>query len=167
MRDQALDTAEALGQGAKAHAIHERARRRKRTQIKGDHRAKPTLLALGQLVLRMRDKPRIEHPPYFRMPLQKLSDGSAVQLMPLHAHSQGLDSTRSEKAVQRGQACSGSALHEVNLVGVILACHNNGPADTVAVTVEILSERMHDDVGAQRDWLLQVRTQKSIVDDEG
>ena len=40
------------------------------------------------------------------------------------------------------------------------------PADDVAVTAEVLRRRVHDDVGAERERLLQVRRGERVVDDD-
>ena len=40
------------------------------------------------------------------------------------------------------------------------------PADDVGVAAEVLRGRVHDDVGAERERLLQVRRGERVVDDD-
>ena len=54
----------------------------------------------------------------------------------------------------------------VEPLGELEVAHDEGAADHVGVAAGVLGRRVHDDVGAQRQRLLEVRRGEGVVDDE-
>src|SRR4051794_2061675 len=86
--------------------------------------------------------------------------------MAVHAHRERLDAAEHEPGVERAR----HAAHRVLVVGEVLAelvvGRDEGAADDVTVTTEVLRGRVHDDVCAELDRSLQVRRRERVVDDE-
>ena len=95
------------------------------------------------------------------------SHGNAVGVVLEHADRQRLDAAGDQEAVHGRQARARRTLDEVDFLSVFRTRQDNGAAGRVAVAVEILRHRMHDDVRAQLDGPLQVRTQEGVVDHQG
>ncbi len=55
---------------------------------------------------------------------------------------------------------------EAQLLGEVVVVDGDEPADDVAVPAEVLGGRVHDDVGAEGERLLQVRRGERVVDDD-
>ena len=70
-----------------------------------------------------------------------------------------------EVAVERRRHRAGRVLREAQPLGQLVVVDGDEPADDVAVAAEVLRGRVHDDVGAERQRLLQVRRGERVVDD--
>ena len=95
---------------------------------------------------------------------QQVDDRPRVLAVPIHPHAQRLDTAQHEVAVERRGHGAGRVLGEPQPLGQLVVVDRQEPADHVAVTAEVLGGRVHDDVGAERDRLLQVRSGERVVD---
>ena len=97
---------------------------------------------------------------------QELGDPRRVGAVPVHADAEGLDAAQHQPGVER----AGDRAHRVLVVGQPLAELGVGDdqraADDVGVPAEVLRRRVDDDVGAERQRLLQVGRGEGVVDDE-
>ena len=85
--------------------------------------------------------------------------------MAVHPHGERLHAAQHEVAVERAGHRAGRVLGEAQAVGEVVVVDGDEPADHVAVAAEVLGGRVHDDVGAERERLLEVRRGERVVDD--
>ena len=83
-----------------------------------------------------------------------------------HADRERLHAPQHEVAVERRRHRAHRVLQEPHLVGPLGVVERDEPADDVGVAAEVLRRRVHDDVGAERERLLQVRRRERVVDDD-
>ena len=96
---------------------------------------------------------------------ERLGDGLRVPRVPLHPHRERLDATGGQVGVERRRDRTRAELQELHLRRELLVREHDGSADDVGVSAEVLRGRVHDDVGAERQRLLQVRRRERVVDD--
>ena len=115
----------------------------------------------GQIVLRMRGQPGIEHPPHARMRFEPLRQFERAFAMTAHAQVQRLDATQGKKAVEWAGDRADRVLQEAKLLAqfgvACLAAHHRDSADDVGMSIEVLGRRMHNDVETQFEWALDPR----------
>ena len=111
---------------------------------------------------------RVEHALDPRVPAQAARRRArAFVAVPLHAHRERLERRAARASGRTGRArrratSAGSASRSA-IVGSFVT---GEAADDVGVAAEVLRRRVHDDVGAERERLLQVRRRERVVDDE-
>ena len=71
-----------------------------------------------------------------------------------------------QEAVERTGHGPHGVLVEGDRLGQVEVADHDGAADHVAVPADVLGRRVHDDVGAERERLLEVRRRERVVDDE-
>ena len=86
-----------------------------------------------------------------------LGDRHSVGIVAVHAHGQGLDAARNQKAIHGREARARRALYEIYLLGFFRAREDYRAAGAVAVAVQIFGHGMDHDVRAQRERLLEIR----------
>ena len=86
--------------------------------------------------------------------------------MRAQARLQGAQAAQGQIAVERAARHAEAVAPPGELLADRGVLPHDRAADDVGVAVEILRRRMHDDVGAERDRLLQRRRQKRVVDDD-
>ena len=100
-----------------------------------------------------------------RMTDERLRDGLRVRGVPVHAHREGLDPARSEPGVKRPADRAGPELDEADLLGEFVVVQDHRTTEHVGMTTEVFGGRVHDDVRAERERLLQVRRRERVVND--
>ena len=83
-----------------------------------------------------------------------------------HAEMERLDAAQHEPGVERTRHRSGGVVNELQARREIIVDHCRHSADHIAVSVQILRCRVKDDVGAEREGLLEKRRGERVVDDE-
>ena len=109
---------------------------------------------------------RVEHALDGRVAGEQIDDRPGVLAVPVHPHAERLHAAQHEVAVERRRHRAGRVLREAQAFGEPVVVDGDEPADDVAVTTEVLRRRVHDDIGAERDRLLQVRRGERVVDDD-
>src|SRR5204863_8492494 len=97
--------------------------------------------------------------------LRNVDDRSYVGAMPGHAERKRFDPAKDQKAILRYRDGADGILEELHIVIEQNIVCNSSTAQTVAVTVDVLGCRVHDNIGAERQRLLQNRSRERIVDD--
>ena len=92
----------------------------------------------------------------------------AARVLRVRAHSyrERLQAAQHEPRVERPGHGAERLLQEVETLGERVVVRRHEAADDVAVTAEVLRRRVHDEVGAELERLLQVRRRERVVDDE-
>ena len=97
---------------------------------------------------------------------QRVDDRLRVREVLVHAHVQRAHAAQREIAVERRAGDAEAVGPPRELVAERGVARDDRAADDVAVAVQILRRRVHDDVRAERDRLLQRRREERVVDDE-
>ena len=95
---------------------------------------------------------------------EQLGEGEAGDVVLRHAQRQRLGAAQHQERIERRQDGALCVLDEPQPLDVLVACGNHHASDAVAVTVEILGRAVDDEVGAERDRLLQARAGEGVVD---
>ena len=85
--------------------------------------------------------------------------------MALHSNREGLHATQDQVTVERARDCPSRVLNEPEALGKLRIPHRDEAADHVAVTSKVLGGRVHDDVGTEREGLLEIGGGKGVVND--
>ncbi len=75
-----------------------------------------------------------------------------------------LDAAVHEVAVERAGDGAGRVLEEADALGELVVVDGHEAADHVAVAAEVLGGGVHDEVGAEREGLLERRGREGVVD---
>src|SRR5215469_1973475 len=86
---------------------------------------------------------------------QEVSDHAAAAVVNFHAGCERLHSTQDQPALEGRQNRPGGFLQKCESVGLLLIRTDDNSAKSVAVTVEELRGRVHDEIGSQRQGLLK------------
>ena len=165
MLDQALDRAEGLGEREQLGAAHHPPRRRlAAAQREAHHPAEVGHLLRRGGVTGVVGEAGVEHPLDGAGDREQLDDGPGVGAVAVHPHGERLDAAEHEVAVERGRHGTGRVLDEAQALGEVVVVDGDEPADHVAVAAEVLGGRVHHDVGAERQRLLQVGSGERVVD---
>ena len=98
--------------------------------------------------------------------LEEGRDGAGVLAMLAHAHGERLDSAQDEPGVERPGNRAERLLQEEETFCDRRVVRRGEAADHVGVSAEVLRRRVHDDVRAEGERRLQVRSGEGVVDDE-
>ena len=131
-----------------------------------DHPAEVGHLLRRRGVTGMVGELRVEHPLDGRVPHEQVDDGSGVAAMAVHPHGERLDAAQDEVAVERRGNRAGGVLHVAQSLGELVVVDGDDATDDVAVAAEVLRRRVDDDVGAEGEWLLEIRRGERVVDDD-
>ncbi len=134
-------------------------------QLEAQHRAETVLLARRERMSFVAAQAGPVHARHCRMIVEKLSDQRCVLLVRAHARRERAQAAQRQEAVERraGEAEAVRPPGETLDDGRVF--RDDRAADDVAVAVDVLRRRMHDDVGAERERPLQHRRQERVVDD--
>ena len=138
-----------------------------RTQIKREHRTRPLLLPARDIVMRMRRQSRVIDLAHLGVGVQVPRNRNPVRVVLEHPHGQGLNSTRHQKAIHRREPGPRRALNKVDFLRVLRARQDHSSACRIAVPVQILGHRVHDDVRSELDGALQVGAHERVIDRDG
>ena len=99
-------------------------------------------------------------------PTSASATARGVGAVAVHAHGQRLHAPQHQVAVERRRARRPTAFCTKPMPSAeLVVVGGDEPADDVGVAAEVLGGRVHDDVGAERERLLQVRRGERVVDD--
>ncbi|CAM5665895.1 hypothetical protein SSPIM334S_07589 [Streptomyces spiroverticillatus] len=97
---------------------------------------------------------------------QHVGDARRVLAVPVHAYGEGLDPAQHQPGVEGTGDGTHRVLMEHQLLGDSGVVGDERTPDDVRVPAHVLGGRVHDDVRAQRDRLLEVGAGEGVVDDE-
>jgi hypothetical protein len=97
---------------------------------------------------------------------EQVDDLRGVLLVAVHANTQRLHAAQRQVAVQWSGNRPDRVLEEPQLLGQFGVTRDDGTADDVGVSPEVLRRRVHDDVGTVGEWRLQIGRRERVVDDE-
>ena len=169
MLDQRLDRAERLGQREQPRPADdlERRRPRRRRRVNDTMPPKSRIWRGGDVVAGMVGRgPGYSTRSTAGCSTQHLGDRRGVGAVAVHAHRERLDAAQHEVAVERRRHRADRVLQEPEPLGELGVVGGDEAADDVGVAAEVLGGRVHDDVGAERERLLQVRRGERVVDDD-
>ena len=132
-------------------------------EFEGDDGAAAGHLSLGQVVLRVRCKERVTHPPHRRMRLQVLGDPLRRRVLVLDPNRQRLKAFEQHPGVEgahRGSGVPHQFLHRA--VDVFLVAEDR-PTQHPALPVDVFGARVDHHVDPERKTLLQQRGRKNVV----
>ena len=161
---QGLHPPEGLGQGEHPRPHGERlAGGDAAGQLEAHHAAGRAHLAAAELVLGVARQARIVHPLDLGRGLQVSRDRGCIGAVPVHAHGQGLDAAQHEEAVHGPGRPAHGVLVERELLADRGVPRDQGTADHVGVTAQVLGQGVQDDVGPEGEGLLQVGRREGVV----
>ena len=128
--DEALDTAETLGQQPELDGLEEGARLGETAlEPDSDHAAEAGGLLLGELVLRMAREARVAHALDLGMRLEEGRNLLGVLLVALHAQVQGLGAAHGHVRVERAGDGAHAVLDELETAEQLLVVQRNDAHD--------------------------------------
>ena len=101
-----------------------------------------------------------------RVRAEEVGDADGVGAVPVHPYAEGLDAAQHEPGVEGAGDRAHRVLVERQQLADLGVGGDERAADHVRVAAEVLRRRVHDDVGAERERLLQVRRRERVVDDQ-
>ena len=130
----------------------------------GNHAAEAAGLSFVDSIAGMLSKTWIQHVLDTRLLLQPGGDGSSVFLVLLHAQRQRFDAADNEPGVECAQTGTGGFINQAQLVSKRLLLDYSEACKHIVVTSEIFSTAMDNNVGTERQRLLEVRCQEGVID---
>src|SRR5579862_1636234 len=109
-------------------------------------------------------QPGIEHLLDLAMAREEAGHNAAILVVLLHADGERLGAAQYQPALEGRQDRASGLLHEGKLLGLLACTAYQHAAETIAVAVEELGRRVHDHVGTEANWLLEVRRHECVVD---
>ena len=163
--DQRLDPAERLGQdeepGALGHPVGFLGRR----DLERDHAAEPAHLPRGDVVAGMRRQAREEDGlRHLRMVVQEGRHGGRALAVGAHAHGQRLQAPQRQVAIHRTGDGARPIRQESQRLDPFRVARDDGAADQVGVTAEVLREAVDHGVGPEFQRALERRRREGVVD---
>ena len=166
MPDQALHSAQRLGEREDAGALDEAPRPLQAPELQTDHAPEPLHLAARELVLRVRRQAGVVNPLHLGMVREPLGDAAAVRVVLPHAERERLGAAQREPAVERPRHRARRVLDEPDALGQVVAVHDHHPPHHVAVAVQVLGGRVQHDVGAELERALEAGRREGVVHDQ-
>src|SRR5438067_6040591 len=99
------------------------------------------------------------------MALQRLDDQARILIVALHADVQGLQPAQHEEGIERARYRAHCVLQEGELLVQVVAAQHERPGHHVAVSVQVLGHRVRDDVDAELQRSLEIRSREGVVAD--
>jgi hypothetical protein len=131
-----------------------------------DHAAEPLHLARGDIVPWMLRQAGIDHLCHLRMAGEEVDHLLGVVAVPVHPDAEGLQAAVGQEAVEGAGHGAHRVLVEGDRLRQVEVSDHDGAADHVAVPTDVLGRRVHHDVGAEGERLLQIRRREGVVDDQ-
>ena len=100
------------------------------------------------------------------MILEERDHGAGVLAVLAHPHGEGLEAAQHEPGVERAGDGAERLLQEAKPFRDRRVVRGGEPADDVGVAAEVLRRRVHDDVRAELERLLEIRRREGVVDHE-
>jgi len=164
---QGLDTSEGLGQGEELDAAQELVGSLQISlDTEGDHTAKALLLALGKGMLGVRGQTGVDDVLDTGRSLKSLGNGLGRGSVLAHTEVKGLETTVGEEAVKGRGNSSDRVLQEGELGEDLLIRGDSNTHDNIRVSVNVLGDRVDNDISAERERVLEVGAHEGVVDDQ-
>src|SRR5947207_2183930 len=109
-------------------------------------------------MLRVLGEPRPGDALDLGMALQRLDDQARILIVALHADVQGLQPAQHEERIERARHRAHCVLQEGELLVQVVAAQHERPGHHVAVSVQVLGHRVRDDVDAELQRSLEIRS---------
>src|SRR6266446_10721860 len=123
--------------------------------VKADETAALLHLPTREIVLRVARQPGVEHPRDLGMGLETAGDRNRGAALAVDAELERLQPFQQQPGVERAQRWSGMPVEQTEVIlDKFLRCQD-GAAETAPLAVDVLGRGIDDDVGAQRQRLLQ------------
>lgn len=167
--DQALDAAEALGEGEEAGELAEAAGGGvAAAEAEGQHAAAHAgaVLAEGDGAVGVGVQAGVVDGEDGGVGLEGAGDGGGVGGGLAGAQVQRLEAPVGEPAVEGGGDGADGVLQEGEAGAEVVAVEGGDAHDHVRVAVDVLCDGVHDDVGAVVQGVLDVGAQEGVVDDD-
>ena len=137
----------------------------------GHHAAEAPHLTRSDVVARVVLQSGIEDLSHPVMALEEVDDGLGVVTVALHPDGEGLESAQHQPRIERPRDSAHRVLVKGNSLRHVLTRgglgsrprHQRSP-DDIGVTAAVFRRRVHDDVGAQREGILQIGGGEGVVD---
>src|SRR5688572_4656781 len=110
-------------------------------------------------------QPGIDHLRYFRMLVEERRDVHGIAAVALHAHRQRLDAAQGEERVEGAGNRADGVLQETELLLERLVPEDGRAANDIRMPVEVFRRRVHHDVEAVLQRLLDPRRGEGVVAD--
>src|ERR1700757_949390 len=98
------------------------------------------------------------------MTLKVFGDAASAGVVLEHANSQSLHAAQHQPAFKWRKNAASALLDEGEVLLVFGLCADEHAAETVAVSIEELGRRVHDDVRAEFDRTLEIGRHEGVVD---
>ena len=165
--DERVERAERDGEAEQPHVLADGFRRvvaALRDEREGA--AEAAHLLHGDLVSGERLQARVEHPLDLRVALEEARDGEPVGADALHAERERAEPAHDEERVERRHQRAVVLPPVEDLRHDVLRLGDAAPADDVAVPVDVLGDRVDDDVRAELQRALEDGGRERVVDDD-
>ena len=129
----------------------------------GDHAAESAHLPGGDVVAGMARQARVEHLADRGVVGQERGEDGGVLAVPLHPQLERLEAAHGQVGVERAGDRTRAVLQETEPGVEFLVIGHQRAADHVGVPTDVLGRRVQNDVGAQRQRLLQRRRGEGVV----
>ena len=138
------------------------------THAEGQHATAHTIavLLLSDGPVRVGVEARVVHGDNVGARLEGRSDGGGVLSGLASAEVQGLEAAVGEPRVEGGGHGADGVLEEAEAILEGLGVEGGDTHNDVAMAVDVLGNRVHDDVGAEVERVLDVRGEEGVVDDD-
>lgn len=164
---QRLDTSERLGKGEELDVTQESVGSGQVTlDAERDHTTETLLLGLGQLVLGVRGQARVDDILDTGGGLEDLGNGQGALGVLLHAQVQGLQTTVGQEAVKGRRNGTDRVLEEGELGVDLLVGGDGNTHDDIRVSVDVLGDRVDNNVGTELERVLEEGRHEGVVDNE-
>ncbi len=165
VRDEALDAAEGLGQ-REVRKVGQKARTASwpPASSKVTMAPKACLLAPGDLMTGVLRQAGVVNPLDAGLLHQPMGQRLGVASVLLEARVQSAQAAQRHEAVERRAGQAQAVRPPARAARELCSARDHRPAHHIAVAVEVLGGRMHDEVGAEVDGLLPHGRQEGIVD---
>eukprot|EP00042_Codosiga_hollandica_P045113 m.453963 g.453963 ORF g.453963 m.453963 type:complete len:520 (-) comp56942_c0_seq1:105-1664(-) len=167
MIEEALDSTKGLGQGENLARLEESLGLAKSAlDAEGNHAAEAAALLRHDLKPRVRRETWINDLLDLLGVLQVERNRDGVCLVQAHASMQSLETAIDEEAIEGAGARTASKLDEAQAGSKRIITQNAHAHHDIAVTVDVLGDRVEGNVSAKLERPLEVRRHKRVVRDE-
>jgi hypothetical protein len=165
MRDEAFDAAQRFGEREAPQSVEERTHRGHAAfEFQRQHRAEALLLAARERMPRVVRQAGVVHGAHRGMFVEHGRDDARILFMHADARVERAQPAQGEEAVERRAGDAQRIGPPGEVCVVFRRARDDRAADDVAVAVDVFRRRMHHEVGAEVDRLLQRGRQEGVVD---
>jgi hypothetical protein len=117
-------------------------------------------------VVGVRGETRIDDFIDLAVGFQIFSNGLCVFSVSLHTDFKGHETTTSEVTIESGRNSTERVLHESELGVPFFVVGDSNTHHDIRVAVDVLGNRVNDDIGAQGNGVLEIRRHEGVIDNE-